>query len=368
VNLNTPHSGSQWDGKRQPFFEGWYYRLTLPAEREQTSQSLAFMYSIQAMGRTPATTMADRGGVGIQILGPDERYFSRCFSDLSGFWTWNDRLGHGHRRMAIDPVKGSYVESYSATAQQHAGQYYEPASGLLIRWSYSVNQIYEWGHPQSPQSSTAGWFSRFQLFEPGWQILMAHGLATGWFEWNDGLRHQPARLEFSDAPAYAEKNWGGAFPRKWFWLQCNAFEQEQDLAITSGGGIRNVLGWQESLAMVGIHHQGSFFEFVPWKGQIAWEVHPWGFWRVVAEQGSFVTEVVGSTREPGFQVKVPTSRGLEFLCRDTTRGHLSIRLWEKKGDKLAQIFRAASEQAALEVGGEGWTTPWCGNSSLLGVG
>lgn len=212
MNLRTPHSGIHWDGKRQPFFEGWYYRLTLPAETKEASRSLAFMYSLQDMGESSAATVAERGGVGIQILGPDERYFSRSFSTLSGFWSWKDCLGHGHRKTAIDPVEGSYVESYSATAEQHEGQYFEPASGLLIRWSYSVKQIYGWGNPQSPQSSTAGWLSRFQLFEPGWQILMAHGLATGWFEWNDGSRHQPGRLEFNDAPAYAEKNWGGAFP------------------------------------------------------------------------------------------------------------------------------------------------------------
>ncbi len=207
MTLHTPHSGSHWNGKRQPFFEGWYYRLTLPAKYKLANQSLAFMYSLQDMGGASAATVADRGGVGIQILGPDERYFSRSFPDLSGFWSWKDRLGHGHRRMAIDPVQGSYVESYSATAEHHEGQYYEPASGLLIRWSYAVKQIYGWGNPQLPQSSTAGWLSKFQLFEPGWQILMAHGLATGWFEWKDGLRAQPCRLEFSDAPAYAEKNW-----------------------------------------------------------------------------------------------------------------------------------------------------------------
>ena len=27
------------------------------------------------------------------------------------------------------------------------------------------------------------------------------------------------RTEFTDAPTYSEKNWGGAFPLKWFWMQ-----------------------------------------------------------------------------------------------------------------------------------------------------
>ena len=77
---------------------------------------------------------------------------------------------------------------------------------------------------------------------------MSHGLATGHIDW-DGRR-----FAFQDAPFYAEKNWratlaliaaaagltliaaycrcrGGAFPRKWFWAQCNAFEGEPDLAV-----------------------------------------------------------------------------------------------------------------------------------------
>lgn len=35
---------------------------------------------------------------------------------------------------------------------------------------------------------------------------------SGWIEW-DG-----ERFEFEDAPSYSEKNWGGGFPRKWFWV------------------------------------------------------------------------------------------------------------------------------------------------------
>ena len=42
TNLQTPHSGYHWDGTPQRFFEGWYYRVTLP----ELGQTIAFMYSI----------------------------------------------------------------------------------------------------------------------------------------------------------------------------------------------------------------------------------------------------------------------------------------------------------------------------------
>ena len=36
------------------------------------------------------------------------------------------------------------------------------------------------------------------------------------------------------------KHLGGAFPTKWYWAQCNSFYDHDDLALTSGGGIRHL--------------------------------------------------------------------------------------------------------------------------------
>ena len=33
---------------------------------------------------------------------------------------------------------------------------------------------------------------------------------------------------------------GGAFPTKWYWAQCNSFDDYPDLAFTAGGGIRQL--------------------------------------------------------------------------------------------------------------------------------
>lgn len=340
----TPHSGYHWNGRQHPFFEGWYYRLTLPPG--QGNQTIAFMYSLQDPGQPTSAS-----GGAVQILGPDEHYFCRSLPDISRFWAWKHKLGHGHSRHS------SMDEYYRVTATHHEGQFWEPASARIVRWCYSVEPIYRWGNPRYPQS-TAGWLSQFQIFEPGWQILMAHGLATGWFEWLNAAGHSIQRFDFERVPTYAEKNWGGAFPQKWFWIQCNAFDQEPDLTLTSGGGIRQVLGQTESVGMVGIHYQGKFYEFVPWNGYISWQVSPWGGWRVWAEQADYIVEILGQTDLEGVQVRVPTAAGLEFLCRDTTQGELSVKLWQKVRQGRQLILSAGSQQAGLEIGGNDWTKPW----------
>ncbi len=341
---STPHSGYHWNGRQHPFFEGWYYRLTLPPK--QGNQTIAFMYSLQ----DPACQTPASGGA-VQILGPDEQYFCRSLPDLSRFWAWQHQLGHGHSRT------GPSAELYRVTATSHKGQFWDPASARTVRWHYSLEPVYTWGVPYQPQS-TAGWLSQFQIFEPGWQILMAHGWATGWFDWVDAAGKSIVRFDFEQVPAYAEKNWGGAFPKKWFWIQCNAFENEPDLTLTSGGGIRQVLGQQESVGMVGIHYQGKFYEFVPWNGRVSWQVSPWGSWQVWAEQPDYIVELRGKTELAGVPIRVPTAKGLEFLCRDTTQGELSVGLWQKQVRSRLLILSAQSKQAGLEIGGGGWTEPW----------
>lgn len=59
--------------------------------------------------------------------------------------------------------------------------------------------------------------------------MMAKGVATGYLQWGN------ERLEFEGAPAYAEKNWGGGFPKRWFWIQCEDFTDSPSTALTSVG-------------------------------------------------------------------------------------------------------------------------------------
>ena len=64
--------------------------------------------------------------------------------------------------------------------------------------------------------------------------FLAHAPA-GWIELDD------KRYEFTNAPAYVEKNWGMGFPKKWFWIQCNNFEGQPDLTITAVGAQRRMV-------------------------------------------------------------------------------------------------------------------------------
>ncbi|CAD5931639.1 putative tocopherol cyclase, chloroplastic [Planktothrix tepida] len=348
-SLQTPHSGYHWDGSDRRFFEGWYYRVTLPPEK----QTFAFMYSIE----DPRGNQPHSGGAA-QILGPDDQYLCRTFPDVKKFWATSDQLALGHWGKTDLTASPGYLEpqiferyihqGYQGTATFHQGKLSEPATNQFCHWQYQIQPIYGWGNPNQPQQSTAGWLSFLQIFEPGWQILMAHGLATGWINWNGRI------YEFEKAPAYSEKNWGGSFPKQWFWVNCNSFDGEPDLALTAGGGQRGVLWWSESVALVGIHYQGKFYEFGPWNSEVHWEIEPWGKWVMNAKNEQYEVSLIATTDYPGTLLRAPTEQGLIFRCRDTMHGKIHLQLTAKN----RMILEATSDLCGVEVGGKIWHETW----------
>jgi tocopherol cyclase len=347
--LQTPHSGFHWDGHSPNFFEGWYFRIDLPPVNE----SFAFMYSIEQPQGSNGSCSA------VQILGPNDQHVSQQWPDIQGFWASKHYLGLRHwqqhdlmtmpQMLSTTNFEKRVTEGYQVTATLHQGILHFSHQTAPCRWCYRTVPIYGWGNSRQLQQSTAGWLSSLPIFEPGWQILMAQGLATGWIEW------QGHRYEFTDAPAYAEKNWGRSFPQKWFWINCNYFEGEADLAITAGGGRRSVLGRMEEVAMIGIHYRGQFYEFAPWNATVHWQIDPWGQWQMQAENNYYQVELVGTTDRSGTMVQVPTEQGLIHCCRDTTQGLLNLVLRHRQGQV---IVSAGSDRAGLETGGEPWSVVW----------
>ena len=348
--LATPHSGYHWDASSDRFFEGWYFRVTLP----QLGQTFGFMYSIE----DPVGGQSHSGGAA-QILGPDDRYLCRTFPDVDSFWASRDFLGLGHwgttdleippQQLAPHLFTRHIGQGYQVTATWHQGLLRDPGTGNYCRWQYAVEPIYGWGNPDKPQQATAGWLSHLPIFEPGWQVLMAHGLANGWIDWNGKV------YQFQGAPAYSEKNWGRSFPQKWFWFNCNSFTGKDDLALTAAGARRGILWWTESVGMIGIHYRDRFYEFVPWNSQMSWRVTPWGQWQMQAQNDEFTVEIEGTTDLPGTPLRAPTEQGLIFCCRDTMQGSLSLVLKTKLGKTL---IRDNSSVCGLEIGGSDWEHTW----------
>lgn len=388
--LRTPHSGYHFDKTKRRFFEGWYFKISIPDEK----QSFAWMYSSEDPAFTSKTSGLEEfvygprfPGIGAQVLGADDQYLCQYNEETRFFWGSRHELALGNTfrtkagqtapdsEVAAEDFVSRVEQGFQVTPFWHQGFLCDDGRSSYcstvetVRWEYSTRPVYGWGDTSSKQKATAGWLAALPVFEPHWQVCMAGGLSTGWVEWGD------RKFEFKDAPSYSEKNWGGSFPQKWFWVECNVFEGGSgEIALTAGGGRRYLPfvpgGQYEEIAMVGVHYGGKFYEFVPWIGPVEWEISTWGYWQMKAQTALFEVVLEATTKELGTVLRAPTGEGgLAPFCKDTFSGNLKLEIWERtsSGERGKVILNVTSDMAALEVGGGPWYSTWKRRSETTDV-
>jgi len=168
-----PHRGYHWNCGSGRFFEGWYYRVTLP----EINQSFAFMYAID----DPQGGTKYSGG-SVQILGIDDLHIWRTLPDCQNFYADRDSLDFHHWN--------SRREGYAASDRHNEGKIYDPIHKISCIWNYQIKLV------TLSNSATMGWLSYLPVFAPGWQILMLHGWGSGFVRWGE------RSYEFQNAPAY----------------------------------------------------------------------------------------------------------------------------------------------------------------------
>lgn len=383
--IDTHKGPRKQPGKR--FFEGWYYRITL-----DENISFAFIYSIEDPFSGSNLSLACH-----QIMGPCDEYLVQADTDHTRLWAWQHQQGVGcsfdpviNETAAIDPDEFMVdVQSgFQFTPRRLQGKLvgHDGSNGGVLQgegqageceYDLSIEPLAGWGDTEQGQKSTAGWLASYAVFEPHWQVTMADGRASGHVVWKG------ERYKIKNAPFYAEKNWGGSFPIKWFWCQCNSFDnnfKNLPLSVTAGGGTRKLplLRSKESLGMVSIHYNGTFYEATPWLGTMDWEISDWGYWKMTGKctggKHKFYTEfeAVAPNEAPGVKLRAPTEKdGMVYFCRDSFLAHVTLRLWDLTWDKeLGDWIRgelivdAMSQQGAVEIGGGPWWDTWKDKSAM----
>lgn len=421
--------------RRRRFMEGWYYRLTLPDTNDTDNNknnnkkkkvSFALIVSIEDPGNNRSKLKL----ACIQVVGPDDGYLVQAQRDDSAFWAWKHQQGlgcvfelHQLQQSTVtnnddndNTIEASSIKTVT-TVRSPDEFYHQVKSGFQclpthflgrIRghdgslggvlegqgipgscdFDFHITPICGWGDYNTnattnnnnsgseQQKSTGGWLADYAVFEPHWQVTLADARASGTVTWNNHT------YTFENAPFYAEKNWGAALPSKWYWTQCNSFDGYSQLSVTAGGGIRKIpFGRQESLGMVSIHYNGTFYEGTPWTGNMEWKVATWGSWELKGYgTGQHPFEAIvkyecDPVKTPGLVFRAPTpDQGMVPFCRDTFEAKCSLTLWElewnaqerkyvrKPGPPL--IDHATSSQGGAEVGGGPWWDEWAGESKL----
>lgn len=229
--LQSPHSGRHfvpshpayrrnWFRRRRRFTEGWYYRLTIP-----NVTSFAFIFSIEDPGyRKSSIRLACA-----QVIGPNGGYLVQGSRDDTKFWASKREAAFGCTFTKTQNATGlakecTVLETDEWRDTVESGFQILPSTMLgrihgkdgtvgailddsgekfTCEFEIQIKPTVGWGGAQpEEQRSTAGWLASFPVFEPHWQIMLADAKASGRVHWKN------TTYEFTDAPFYAEKNWG----------------------------------------------------------------------------------------------------------------------------------------------------------------
>lgn len=297
------------------FFEGWFIRLVTPCGR-----SLALILSIDT-----------QSGGKLQVLDSTHTLHAR------------DVPAHG---FLGSPSSSVFAAHECASPRSFYEVRRDGMRGAVrdVVWDVRWAETLGWGR-RGRSVDTGTWATRWGRVDPGWQVLLAGAVVREGF-----VRVDERVVDVRHAHVYVEKNWGVAFPRKWWWLTANHWTREHDLALTAVGAVRRTrAGGEEVVALVGVAWRGEFWEFANWNARcIQWQV-AWGRWQVHAHsRNGWRVHVVASTDHDGVGVYGPGDTGMERNCRDCVNARVDLALW--KDDVL--VAQKVSHAAQVEIGGQ----------------
>lgn len=313
----NPEDGNHFDGVADPFYEGWYHKISLPRQHD------AFFFIYGVVNPRPGSAYPSEAfvycgrGSTLQTV-----YRSFPVEQFSAATEFRDvRIGEKNR----------------ATAFRFAGELKD--DGHWCRWDVDLADGAAW-------KETMGWLTGQPNLETSWTVGTITARATGVIEF-DG-----ERFRFDDGLGYGDHNWGRIFPRQWIWLQANTFSEPATALAVSGGTV-DVGGTETEAYMIGLWRHGQLTTFRTQDlDRIACQASP-GNWRVVGEGEGRRIEIAASC-DTGtfFHLLAPTEQGMRPRARESLLGQVEVTLFEQDGESAPwqEVFFGVAPLSGVEIG------------------
>ncbi len=157
-------------------------------------------------------------------------------------------------------------------------------------------------------------------------------------------------IDLGGATAYAEKNWGAAFPGRWWWGQAHGFD-DPGVCVAFAGGVLERGPLELAATSVVVHlAAGETLRLVPPLALVAVHTGP-SAWRVRARSARHRVTIEGDSggSEPHLlPVPIPAERRTVNRARQYLAGRMRIEV--HTGRRLR--YRGESPLAGLELGDE----------------
>lgn len=304
-------------GKKPPFFEGWYFKLIDSPEQqiiavipgiflaENSENTCAFVQVLDSAAnrltfhRYPAETFTSDDRVFDIRIGPNR------FSTEKILLNIDDKKAKVRGELNfIDPV------SWPVTLR---------SPGIM------------------------GWYAWMPFME------CYHGVVSMDHVIEGNLEIDGRRIDFSGGRGYTEKDWGRSFPSAWIWTQCNHFAAPGS-SFTASVAIIPWIGRSFPGFIIGLWHNGKLYRFATYTGakirelSVSEETIHW----VVADRKHTLEIRITRPQTAAVLLHAPSLNGMDRRIEERLNGALQLRL--SAGKKI--LFEESGRHAGLEVVGE----------------
>lgn len=315
LNLHPERYHGQ--GKRPPFFEGWYFKLIDAAEQER--------YAI-----IPGVSLAQQG------LGPHA--FIQIFDGVRGTAAY-----------VVYPLGEFWAATNAFTV--HIGPNRFTREALTLDITEGPLQVQ--GHLRFTDSvawpvtlttpGIMGWYAWVPFMECYHGVLSLDHVIQGALTIN-GVAH-----DFTAGRGYIEKDWGQAFPSAWVWQQSNHFD-EPGVSLTASIAMIPWVRHSFRGFIVGLWRQGTLYRFATYTGAVteSLEIAPDRVHWILSDR-LYRLEMY-SRRTNATPLRAPSRSDMERRVPETLSALIDVRLTARCNGAL--LFEGSGRNAGLEIAGD----------------
>lgn len=309
----------QGDGKKAPYFEGWYYKLIDATEQHR-------------LAVIPGIFRADE---------PSESHaFVQLLDGTSSTATY-----HKYPTDAFQSADEGFDVQVGAsrfTLERVALEIESPERSVI--GTLDIRGITPW--PVTVTSpGVMGWFAWIPLLETYHGVLSFDHIIHG------ALSVDGEMIDFDGGRGYIEKDWGRSFPDAWVWMQTNHFDQP-GTSFTASIATIPWLGTSFRGFIIGLWHQDRLYRFATYTGarieELALDEDE--VLAVISDRHHRL-EIAACGAEVGV-LRGPTGLNMAGRVPESLRADVNVRLSALRGDKPTLIFEGTGRNAGLEVVGD----------------
>jgi len=304
------------NGKKPPFFEGWYFKLVDSSATERFAVIPGVFLASDSMQSQAFVQFFDgaRGEVTIFTYPMDAFAFQPYRLDFSiEDNRFTDRFIDLNLRNDHLSISGKIVFKE------------------IVPWEVTL---------RSP--GIMGWYAWAPFMQCYHGVVSLDHALVGKLQIND------REIDFSNGRGYIEKDWGRAFPSAWVWLQSNHFSAPGTSLTASVAIIPWIRGSFPGF-IIGVWHKHHLYCFATYTGAQMVQLYIGNdevLWIVEDKSHRLEIQVRGSDKVG--LLYAPTTRGMTRRIAETLDGEVRVRMW-KKGELVLDDI---GKHAGMEMVGD----------------